>query len=97
MTEYSAEALELASIFDASNFSEDTRRQLKEVGTQPLPEDEEIELSNLISEMGKVYGSAKVCIDETTEVTDQFHVAAFSWSKMLDFWGWFWGLKEDSE
>ena len=97
MTEYSAEALELASIFDASNFSEDTRRQLKEVGTQPLPEDEEIELSNLISEMGKVYGSAKVCIDETTEVTDQFHVAAFLWSKMLDFWGWFWGLKEDSE
>ena len=30
---------------------------------QPLPEDEERELSNIISEMGKVYGGTKVCID----------------------------------
>ena len=37
--------------------------KLKEVGVQPLPEDEERELSNIISEMGKVYGATKVCID----------------------------------
>ncbi len=63
MSDYNEEALEIASIFDSTNFSEDTQRQLKEVGTRPLPEDEEVELSGLIAEMGKVYGSAKVCID----------------------------------
>ena len=63
MSEYGEEALEIASIFDATNFTENTRRQLKEVGVQPLPEDEERELSNIISEMGKVYGATKVCID----------------------------------
>ena len=63
LSEYGEEALEIASIFDATNFTENTRRQLKEVGVQPLPEDEERELSNIISEMGKVYGATKVCID----------------------------------
>ena len=63
LSEYGEEALEIASIFDSTNFTEDTRRQLKEVGVQPLPEDEERELSNIISEMGKVYGSTKVCIE----------------------------------
>ena len=63
LSAYNEEALEIASIFDTTNFAEDTRRQLKEVGSQPLPEDEERELSNIISEMGKVYGGTKVCID----------------------------------
>ena len=31
MSKYSAEALEIASQFDSTNFTEDTRRQLKEV------------------------------------------------------------------
>ena len=34
-----------------------------QVGDKSLPEDEEIELNSLITEMGKVYGEAKVCID----------------------------------
>ena len=63
MTSYASEALEIATSFDSANFSQDTRRQLKEVGTKSLPRDEEIELSNIITEMGKVYGAAKVCID----------------------------------
>ena len=60
---YGKEALDIASSFDSTNFKDDTRRQLKEVGTQPLPEDEEKELSKVDSEMGKIYGSTKVCID----------------------------------
>lgn len=64
MSSYNEEALEIASTFDSSNFSQDTQRQLKEVGTRPLPEEEEIELSNIISEMGKVYGGAEVCLGQ---------------------------------
>ena len=37
------------------------------MGTQPLSEEEERELSNIISEMGKIYGGTKVCIDGDEE------------------------------
>jgi hypothetical protein len=33
------------------------------VGSKSLSEEEELELGNIISEMGKVYGASKVCVD----------------------------------
>jgi peptidyl-dipeptidase A len=36
-------------------------RQLKFVGVRPLAPEKEEELNSLIAEMGKIYGSTKVC------------------------------------
>lgn len=53
--------------FDQTDFSEDTKRQLKLVGSKSLPEDEEKELTSIISQMGKIYSSSKICLDEDEE------------------------------
>ena len=45
---YQAEAVEEASQFHSSEFSEDTRRQLSKVGSRALPDSEMTELKSLI-------------------------------------------------
>ena len=64
MSAYAEEAFEIASTFDTTDFSTDTKRQFQEVGDVSLPEAEESELSSLIVQMGKVYGSTEICLQE---------------------------------
>jgi hypothetical protein len=64
VSQYQAEALSNATSFNTTDFSEDTKRQLKKVGSIPLPEDEEQELSRIIADMGEIYGSTKVCLPD---------------------------------
>ncbi len=42
-------------------------RKLKFIGVRPLPPEEESELNSLISDMGGIYGSAKVCPPNSDE------------------------------
>lgn len=60
--QYQAEAVEEASQFESSEFSEDTRRQLSRVGSRALPDSEMKELKSIILEMGDIYGSTKICL-----------------------------------
>jgi len=61
---YGEQANEEASQFDPTNFSDDTKRQLSKVGGKGLSEEEMQNLSSIISEMGSIYGQAKVCRGE---------------------------------
>lgn len=67
------------------------------MGTKSLPADEEKELNQIISEMGKVYGSATVCLDDERgcynlepELTDimakstNFTLRTFIWQASSD-------------
>jgi len=64
VSQYGDEAFAIADAFDTTDFSEDTKRQLKKVGSRSLPAAESSELAQAISEMGKIYGSTKVCVKE---------------------------------
>jgi len=57
---YSAEAYAEAAVFDTTNFSPDTKRQLSKVGSKSLSEEEMRNLSSIISEMGSIYGQASI-------------------------------------
>lgn len=59
LSEYEAAANEMASQFDQTNFSEDTKRKLSFVGSKSLSDEEMKNLSSLISEMGSLYGQAR--------------------------------------
>lgn len=55
-------AFQNASKFDKDEIQNSTiLRMLKFVGMQPLDESSEFALSNTIVEMGKIYGSTKIC------------------------------------
>ena len=57
---YYGEASANASQFDSTNFSEDTKRQLSYLQFVSLDDAESEELNNLLSEMGRIYGSYQV-------------------------------------
>ena len=57
---YYGEASANASQFDSTNFSEDTKRQLSYLQSVSLDDAESEELNNLLSEMGRIYGSYQV-------------------------------------
>ena len=40
---------------------------IDKLGKKSLPDDESTELSNIISKMGKIYGAAKVCLQDKSE------------------------------
>ncbi len=54
---YYAEASANASTFDTTNFSEDTKRQFSYLQSVSLDDAESEELYNILSEMGRIYGS----------------------------------------
>jgi len=60
LAEYAAAAQVNASRFDSSSITEDTRRQLKKVGSKSLDPDETSQLADILSRMGKIYGTHKV-------------------------------------
>ena len=57
---YYGEASVNASTFDTTNFSEDTKRQLSYLQSKSLDDAESEELYNILSEMGRIYGSYQV-------------------------------------
>ena len=61
MANYSNQAFLEASQFDATNFSFDTKRQLKMVGSKSLDEGEMNELFDIQREMGAIYANFKAC------------------------------------
>jgi hypothetical protein len=63
-SQYNDEAFAIADAFNKTDFSQDIKRQLKNVGSISLPAEESTELSKAISEMGEIYGSTKVCVEE---------------------------------
>lgn len=65
MSKYESEVVKNASNFDTTDFSDAVKRQFKLIGDHPLDEEEETELSGLISQMGEIYGSAAVCLDSS--------------------------------
>jgi len=56
LASYSDEAYAIASTFDTSNFTEDTKRQFSFVGKKSLADEEMKNLSGIISAMGSIYG-----------------------------------------
>nr|CAH0112907.1 unnamed protein product [Daphnia galeata] len=58
---YYGEASANASQFDSTTFSEDTKRQLSYLQSVSLDDAESEELNNLLSEMGRIYGSYQAC------------------------------------
>ena len=60
LAEYAAAAQVNASRFDSSSITEVTRRQLKKVGSKTLDPDENSKLTDILSRMGKIYGTHKV-------------------------------------
>jgi hypothetical protein len=59
---FKEEAFQTFSRFNLSLISDpDILRQLNLVGVRPLEAEEEEELTTIIAEMGKIYGSSKVC------------------------------------
>jgi len=66
MSEFESNSFFLASRFDISNFSDDTKRQFKSVGNKILDWDDMAEMGALKSKMGSIYAKGKVCMDENT-------------------------------
>lgn len=65
MREFTEKILEQGSAFDLDQLSEDQRRQLKFIISKPLPEEDDQELSIIISDMSEIYNTAEVCINAT--------------------------------
>jgi len=57
---YYAEASATALTFDTTNFSEDTKRQMASLYYIGLDSAESSELSNILNEMSRIYGSYQV-------------------------------------
>jgi len=61
-TIYESEAYQIVSGFNQTGFSFDTKRQISKVGQKSLSEAKTKELSEVLAEMGKIYGSSEVCL-----------------------------------
>ena len=57
---YYDEASVTAATFDTTDFSEDTKRQMSSLYFVSLDEAESAELSNILGQMGAIYGSYQV-------------------------------------
>ena len=65
LSKYSVQASHLGEKFNTSNLSEKTKRILsKIVGQKQLVETEDLELSQIVADMGKPFGSTKVCLKD---------------------------------
>lgn len=75
---YYAEASANASTFDTTNFSEDTKRQFSYLQSVSLDDAESEELYNILSEMGRIYGSYQVqdpfCLVVIPHLTNQIEL-----------------------
>jgi len=60
---FESEANILASRFDVRHFTDDIRRQFKNVGSKSLSNEEMAEMGELKSKMGAIYAKTKVCTD----------------------------------
>ncbi len=61
-SKYGAVAFQAASQFDKSNFTSDTKRQLKKVGKRSLSDEEMKNLSSIISQAEQIYSKVKSII-----------------------------------
>ncbi|KAI9552326.1 hypothetical protein GHT06_022691 [Daphnia sinensis] len=61
---YGDKANSNASLFDTTSFAYDTRRLLTNVGSLSLNDEEMKELTQVLNQMSRIYGSHKVCKEE---------------------------------
>ena len=66
LSAFNSEATLLAARFDTSKFSDDTKRQFKNVGRKSLSNKEMAEMADIKSKMGAIYAKTKVCTDSAT-------------------------------
>ena len=57
---YYDEASATAATFDTTNFSDETKRQMSSLYFVSLDDTESAELSNILNQMGAIYGSYQV-------------------------------------
>ncbi|XP_059086306.1 angiotensin-converting enzyme 2-like isoform X2 [Tigriopus californicus] len=65
LREFEEHILEQGSKFDLKSLSEDEQRQFKFIISKPLPQEEQLELSEIISEMSEIYNTEEVCFNKT--------------------------------